>query len=283
MIVVTDSASGIPGALIDDARLRIAPLHVLYGGADFREGIDEVPDAPEKSDDYTTAGASEGELERVYARALAHSGGDGVVAVHLSKAVSGTWEAARRAAGTLGPRVRVVDSGGVGLAVGLAALEAADAARAGGGLDSVYDVAVAACARAFGYVYVHRLDDLRRGGRAGMSSALMSSALSVRVLLRIGGGELEVRDRMRIPSKGLRRLADQLFAESGGPGAERPDVRVAVQHHRAPERAEWLADAVRRRLGEDTPIIRGEYGPVLGLHLGPGAAGVSVLPAPEQG
>lgn len=278
VIVVTDSTAGLPAGLVDDAYLRIVPLHVLGGAEDYREGVDEVPARPEKADDYSTSGAAQAELERAYAQALEQGGGDGVVAVHLSKGVSATWDAARRAADRLGPRVRVVDSGSVGLSVGLVALETVEAARAGGDVDSVYGTAVAACGRALSYIYVHRIDDLRRGGRAGISSALMTSALSVRVLLRLGGGSLALRERMRIPSKGLRRLIEQLFDEIGGYDASA--LRIGVQHWRAPERADALEEAVRRRLGADKSVIRAEFGPVLGLHLGPGAAGVAVLPGP---
>lgn len=286
-MVVTDSTSGLPAELVDDALMRIVPLHILGGGEDYREGVDEIPSSPEKADDYSTSGAAQGELERVYAQALNRSGADGVVAVHLSRAVSATWDAAERAAEALGPQVRVVDSGSVGLGVGMAVLETVAAARAGADLDAVHETAVAACVRAFSYIYIHRIDDLRRGGRAGVASALMSSALSVRVLLRLGGGSLTVRERMRIPSKGLRRLVEQLFDEIGGDadgpaGPGGADLRIAVQHWRAPERADALEEAVRRRLGEHTPVIRAEFGPVLGLHLGPGAAGVAVLPAPGR-
>lgn len=280
VIVVTDSTSGLPAHLVDDAYLRIVPLHVLGGGEDYREGLDEVPSSPEKADDYSTSGAAQGELERVYAQALEQGGGDGVVAVHLSKAVSGTWDAARLAAEAVGPRVRVVDSGSAGLSVGMAALGTVAAARSGAGLDAVYETAVDACARAVSYIYIHRIDDLRRGGRAGISSALMTSALSVRILVRLGGGSLVLRERMRIPSKGLRRLTEEVFGEIDG--YDRSDLRIAVQHWRAPERADALEEAVRRRLGADTPVIRGEFGPVLGLHLGPGAAGVAVLPEPGR-
>lgn len=277
VIIVTDSTAGLPAGLAEGRPLRIVPLHVLMGAEDYREGVDEVPPRPPKSDDYTSAGPSPGELERVYSEALEASGGAGVVAVHLSKALSGTWDAARQAAEKLGPAVRVVDSGGAGMTVGMPVLEALRASEGGAPVDAVYETAVAACARAFGVVYLHRLEDLRRGGRIGGAAAFMSTALSVRVLLRIGGGTLELRDKMRIPSKGLRKLVDHVAAEVDGTGGE-----LAVQHWESPERADTLEQLLRERLGEDISVHRSEFGPVLGLHLGPGAAGVSVLPPADR-
>ncbi len=274
VIVVTDSTAGLPAGAADPALLRVAPLHVLIGADDYREGVDEVPPRHGRSDDYTSAGPSPGELERLYTEALDASGGDGVVALHLSKGISGTWDAARQAAKRVGPRVRIIDSGGAGMAVGLPVLEAVRRAAAGDGLDAVYDAASAACERAFGLVYVHRIEDLRRGGRAGSAAALMTSALSVRILLRMGSGTLELRDKMRIPSKGLRKLVDHVVTELDGRRAE-----IAVQHWQAPERADTLEQGLRERLGESITVHRSEFGPVMGLHLGAGAAGVAVLPA----
>ncbi len=69
--------------------IRIVPLHVISDGQDFREGIDELP---EDLSGVTTSGPSPAELLEVYSRALADSDGDGVVAVHLSRLLSGTWE-----------------------------------------------------------------------------------------------------------------------------------------------------------------------------------------------
>lgn len=278
VIVVTDSTSGLPGELVDGARIRVVPLHVLVGADDFREGADAAPPRSGKSaEDYTSSAASPGEMEHAYTEALKESGGDGVVAIHLSKGLSGTWDAARQAADRVGPRVRIVDSGSAGMSVGMAALETADVARSGAALDEVYETAVAASARAFSLVYIHRMDDLRRGGRLAGASSMMSSALSVRVLLRMGGGTLEVRDKMRIPSKGLRKLVDNLVDDVGG-----RRVRLAIQHWQAPDRADALEQSVRERLGDEVEVLRSELGPVLGLHLGPGSAAVSVLPAAAE-
>src|SRR5699024_9644974 len=142
VIVVTDSTAGLPAGLAEGRPLRIVPLHVLTGAEDYREGVDEVPPRPPKSDDYTSAGPSPGELERAYSEALEASGGAGIVAVHLSKALSGTWDAARQAAEKLGPAVRVVDSGGAGMTVGMPVLEALRAAEGGAPVDAVYETAV---------------------------------------------------------------------------------------------------------------------------------------------
>lgn len=276
VIVVTDSTAGLPAELAQAHHIRVVPLHILMGLEDFREGIDTIPTNPSKGETYTSSGASPGELQRAYTEALADSDGDGVVAVHMSRHLSGTWDAARQAAEALGPDVRVVDSGAAGMAIGLAALSVARIAASGAELDDVYRSAVEACERAFSMVYIHRVESLRRGGRIGTAAAFLSTALSMRPLLRLGGGNLELREKTRIPSKALTKLVDMVIAEIGN-DISPEHLELAVQHWQAPERATLLEQELRKRIGPDVQMHRGEFGPVLGLHLGAGSAGVSVV------
>ena len=276
VIVVTDSTAGLPVELARAHSIRIVPLHILMGLEDFREGVDEIPAQPPKGETYTSSGASPGELERAYTQALADSGGDGVVAVHMSRHLSGTWDAARQAAEALGPKVRVVDSGAAGMSIGLSAVSAARSAAGGAALQGVYEAAVDATERAFSMVYIHRVESLRKGGRIGTAAAFLSTALSMRPLLRLGGGKLELREKTRIPSKALARLVDLMVAELGD-DIDLDRLELAVQHWQAPERATLLEQEIRKRVGEDVQVFRSEFGPVLGLHLGAGSAGVSVL------
>ena len=67
------------------------------------------------------------EFAACYRNAL-DSGASAVVSVHLSRALSGTWDAARQAAEVGADRVRVVDSQAACMGLGYAVLAAADAA-----------------------------------------------------------------------------------------------------------------------------------------------------------
>ena len=108
--VVTDSSSCLPATLAAERGIALVPLHVLVDGIDHREGVDDIPEQSTSGKPVTTAGASPGELTEVYAAALERSRGAGVVALHISRGLSSTWEAARQAADHVGSAVRVVDS-----------------------------------------------------------------------------------------------------------------------------------------------------------------------------
>lgn len=120
VVVVTDTSCRLPADLREQWSIRQVPLHILLDGLDLRDGVDEIPDDIHKRH-ATTAGATPVELSAAYQRALADSGGDGVVAVHISSALSGTFRAAELTAAELGPAVRVIDSRSAAMGVGFAA------------------------------------------------------------------------------------------------------------------------------------------------------------------
>src|SRR6201992_1636999 len=94
VVVVTDSSARLPEELRRQWGIRQVPLHILLEGADLRDGVDDIPDNIHEYGHATPAAATPAELADVYRQALADSDGDGVVAVHLSSALSGTLAAA---------------------------------------------------------------------------------------------------------------------------------------------------------------------------------------------
>lgn len=274
VVVVTDSSASLPAELTGELGIGVVPLHVLIGDRAVREGIDSV-DIDYTSDTVTTSAPSPGELREAYERALAASGGDGVVAVHISRQLSGTWEAGRQAVAAMdaADRVRLVDSLGAGLAAGLPVLAAARAAAEGAALDVVYHAAVDAADRARTFILVNRTEQLRRGGRLSTAATFFGSELVSKPVLQIVRGRLELREKVRTRSKAYAKLVAAAVDAAGGDGAT-----VAVQHLGAGEAADTLAAQLCERIPRVDEVITAEFGPTLAVHLGVGAVGVLVLP-----
>jgi DegV family protein with EDD domain len=271
VVVVTDSSARLPAELAKTWGIRVVPLHILVDGADLRDGVDEVP-ADIHEHNATTAGATPTELCAAYEQALAASGGDGVVAVHISGALSGTLGAAQQAADQLGDKVVVVDSKSAAMGTGFVALAAARSAAAGAELDTVAGEARSAVERGHSYIVVHRLDNLRRSGRIGRGTSWLGTALSLKPLLRIDDGKLVLAQRVRTATKAVAAMLDQVCLIAG----DRP-ARIAVHHVDNPDGAAEVADALRERLPACTePIIVTELGPVLALHVGADAVAVAI-------
>jgi fatty acid kinase fatty acid binding subunit len=274
--VVTDSTAYLPAELGGTYELTVVPLTVVINGEEGLEGEEVTPSEVARALGarrvaVSTSRPAPEQFAAAYRRLL-DAGADGIVSVHLSSKLSGTFDAALLGAAEVGARVEVVDSGTTGMGLGFAALAASTAAAQGQDLASVRRAAVDNAAQVSTLFYVDTLDFLRRGGRIGAASALLGTALSVKPILHVVDGSIVVRDKVRTAGRALARLVD-LAVEASGEGL----VDIAVHHLGAPDRAAALADAVAMRLGDrmrDCYIT--EIGAVVAAHVGPGVAAVVV-------
>jgi fatty acid kinase fatty acid binding subunit len=271
VVVVTDSSARLPADLRAQWGIRQVSLHILIDDQDLRDGVDEVPDNIHDIAQATTAAATPAELDEVYRQALADSGGDGVVAVHLSAALSGTFGAAKTTAAEIGSAIRVIDSKSTAMNTGFVALAAARAAADGADLDTVAEAAAGAVSRNHGFIVVHQLEYLRRSGRIGGAGAWLGTKLSLKPLLRIDDGKLILAQRVRTASKAVATMIDRV----GDVVGER-SATIAVHHVANPDGATDLVAALTERLPRCEPAVITDLGPVLALHVGAGALAVCV-------
>jgi len=273
--VVTDSTSDIPRELVARYALTVVPTFVTIGDVTGREGVDissaDVAVALRQGrGPVTTSRATPHSLGEAYRAAFAR-GADEVVSIHLSAALSGTYEAALLASASSSGPVTVVDSRSIAMGLGAAVLEAASAAQAGGSAAQVRDAALDAVERSTLLFYVDTLEHLRRGGRISAAAALIGATLSVKPILRLQDGQIVVAERVRTAQRALAKLEEMAVSAAGADGAD-----LVVQHLAAPERA----DALRERLFGRVPglgrVLTGEVGPTVGAHVGPGLVGVAV-------
>ena len=281
--VVTDSTSSLSSAQALLAEVAVIPLQVVIDHESRAESDDGatpaiVADALRRGQQVTTSRPTVEAFGATFA-ALAAQGYEAIVSAHLSRRMSGTYEAAVLAAGAAELPVIVVDTETLALASGFAVLSGAAAARSGAGADAVAEVVRRRAAAATTYFSVATLDYLRRGGRIGAATALLGSALSVKPLLTVGHGEIRPLERVRTTSKALSRLQELALAAAARAQQDCAPVDVAVYHLDALEAAAGLAERLRQRLGGE-PMLIAEISAVLGVHVGPGTVGIVVSPRP---
>ncbi|MQM28174.1 DegV family protein [Glycomyces albidus] len=274
VVVVTDSTSALPAELRASHRgLTVLGIPVLIGGVEHREGVDVTGEAilraMRESQTVTTSGLPPEELKATYTRLL-DEGAGGIVSVHLSGRLSGTVAAAEAAAAGFGGRVAVVDSLGAGMGVGYPALAALEAAEKGLDLLSAAAAAQEAIGRTTTYFYLDTLEYLRRGGRISTARAIVGTALSVKPILGVEDGRIDVVEKVRTPTRGLQRLAALAVADAG-----EAEVEMTVHHLGAERRAEALAGWLKERFeGRLRRMDVTEVGAAVGAHCGPGLVGV---------
>jgi DegV family protein with EDD domain len=276
--VVTDSTAYLPPDLVVERGIHVVPLEVRLGERVGREGIDIDAAAVSAAlaDRHVTVQTSRpapAEFAATYRAALA-AGATEVVSVHLSRELSGTWDAARLAAQEVGPeRVRVVDSRATAMGLGFAVLAAADVSDGGADGAAVEAAAADVAARCRVFFCVDTLDRLRRGGRIGAAAALVGGALAVKPLLHVAQGRIVPLEKVRTTGRAAQRMLDLAVRAAGEGPAD-----VAVHHLAAAERAEELAARLRERLPRVVRLLVSEVGAVIGAHAGTGLLGIVVVP-----
>jgi DegV family protein with EDD domain len=274
--VVTDSTAYLPAHLLAEHHITVVPLQVVIGDRAYDEGPAASPgvlaETLRRRVPVSTSRPTPGAFQDAY-RAAAEAGAEAVASIHLCADLSGTWESAQLAAEDAPVPVRVVDSRSMGMGLGFAVLTAAEAARAGSGLDDVAAAAAKRAAASSAFFYLDTLEHLRRGGRIGAGQALLGSALAMKPLLHLVDGRIEPLEKVRTSARAISRLAELAIVRAG-----EAEVDVAVHHLASEPRAVRLGEHLRARLPRLHDLYVSEVGAVIGAHTGPGALGVVVSP-----
>jgi len=271
--VVTDSTSDIPLELAQELGLTIVPVYVRFGHTIYRDRIDLTPrQFYEMLSTSPYRPASSQPTPEDFTRCYEELGGDaeGIVYIHLSSKISGTYNSACIASKNLASNcpIEVIDSGTGSAGLALVATAAARAAREGKGLASVLAEAKKAMNQTKVMGVFESMKYLARSGRVNKSIGAASQILNIVPLLTFRDGEVVRSGLARNISRGIDRLYE--FVE-----ARMALLDVVIAHSNIPERAEQL----KRRLGwlfpEDAIRIF-DIGAGIGVHIGPGCIIIGV-------
>jgi DegV family protein with EDD domain len=274
--VVTDSTADL-GDLATKHGLAVVPLTVSFGSQHYRDGIDLTREEFYKklessSQPPTTAQPAPSAFAALYTRLLG-AGASGVVSMHCSGALSGTYNSAATAAAEIDPqRIVVIDSRSVSLGLGLLAIQAAEDARRGQTLEEIARRAREDSARIELYAAIPSLTYLARGGRIGQLQSIVGNVLRIVPIITLKDGEVAEYSRVRT----FNRAVDQIVSIATSRIQGRGRARVAILHSVAPD----LADSVARRIETAVApalLVSNCVGPTVGTHAGPGAVGVAFI------
>lgn len=268
--IVTDSSCDLPDAVLDEHRITVVPLTIRFGAEDFvdREqlSVDDFWQRLTSSEDLPeTAAPSVGRFQTAFTE-LADEGAEGVVVVTISSAISATMQSAVLAADQFvsGIPVRVVDSGLVSTALGLAVIAAARRAESGGSVDEVESAARSASSASNLFATLETLEYLKRGGRIGGAAAFFGNLLDVKPIITFADGAVHPGGRVRTRRKAIAAVLAHL---DGVEGLE----ELGVVHSDPDDLEDFMAALDER--GHSDPLV-GRLGPVVGTHAGPGVIGI---------
>ena len=265
--VVTDSAAALPPELAAQHQVTVVPMWLTVRGEPEPEGTRPLQELVTHQQ-VTTSAPTPGEFETAIKDTL--RGNDGVVVLTIAGSMSATYQSALVAAQAVGGPVRVVDTATAGGAEALVVLAAAQAAQAGGDLDTVERAAVHVIDRVRLVATLPTLDHLVRSGRVPGLAGWAGKRLGINPLFEFRGGKVRRLRPALSHDAALDRIVG-LVHRSRVPGAA---LHVAALHALAVDIAQELLERIT---ADEQPIAAfvGEFGPVMVVHTGPGLAGLA--------
>ena len=285
--VVTDSAASIPESLIQSLHIRWVPYYVHRGEQVLRDLVSIQRDAfyqwlPTAQELPKTASPGPGDYVTLY-RTLAEEEGVGeIVSIHMTSKGSGAYQAAMAAKSVIREvlpdlRVEVIDTLNVSMCQGWMVIEAARAAVAGKSLADIVDLVKKMVPVSRMIQTADTLKYLYMGGRIGKAKHLLGSLLNIKPLIGMQDGVIVPLGQARSRSRAYQMMADMVESAVGKLGR----IKIAYVHAAAQEEAEKIKKLVEGRLTCVESLIA-ELSPALGVHTGPGTAGLCYFPVLES-
>ncbi|MFP3852933.1 MAG: DegV family protein [Anaerolineales bacterium] len=269
--IVIDSTCDLPAGLVEEYSIEVLPVYINIGDKGYLDGVDisrqefyqNLPSYPHHP---TTAAPSPDTFRALYQQ-LAREGAEEILSLHIASSLSATVEMARSGAEDFAEaKVTVFDTGQLSTGAGFMAESAATAFAQGKGIDQVVEELKELGQRAFVVAGLETMEFLRRSGRVSSLVAGLGGFLQIKPLLTMHGGVADSQ-RVRTYTKALDRVAELI-------GKTEPIERLALVHTNAPEQAQALRERILPWLPErEIPVLN--ITPVIGVHIGPGAAGAA--------
>lgn len=265
--IITDSTSDIPLEMAKELGIRIVPIYVRFGDKLYRDGEDihtgefynmllTSPVHP------ATSQPTPEDFEHVFSEYCEQI--DGIVSVHISSKISGTYNSALLAKRMLESKcpIEVIDSQLNSGGLALVTMAAARLAKAGKSAVEIAAETRETVNKVHMFGMFGTMKYLARSGRVSRAIVSAANILRVMPLLTFREGEIIRAGLVRSVSKGMDRIYE--YVERMKNIAE-----LVIVHSEVPERA----DELKKRIGKLFPeelITTLKLGAGLGVHGGPG-------------
>ncbi len=280
--IVTDSCASIPESLLETLKIQWVPYYIYRGTEVLRDLVsiqrgpfyDWLPSARELP---KTAAPGSGDYLSTY-KSLAEQGICEIVSIHMTSKGSGAYQAAKDAqalAVDVLPKVKieVIDTLNVSMSHGWMVIEGARDALKGRSLGEVVTrvrqmipiTRMIQTADTLKYLYL--------GGRIGKAKHLVGTLLNIKPLITMEDGIIVPLGSARSRSRAYQMMVEKVVSAVGLMGK----IKVAYVHAAALEEAEKIKSLVEGRLNCVESVIA-ELSPALGVHTGPGTAGLCYFP-----
>jgi len=251
--VITDSTSDMPEGLTTELGIRIVPIYLRFGSETYRDGVDisrdefysKLVSSPLHP---ATSQPNPEDFTSVYKEYCDNT--DGIVSIHISSRISGTFNSATVAKKTLESHcpIEIIDSKLNSGGLGLVAAAAARRAKSGAGLSGVIEEANKAVDEVRMFGMFETMKYLARSGRVNKTIAAASRILSVMPLLTFHDGEIVRAGLVRTIRKGTDKIYE--FVKKNIPISE-----LVIVHSKVADQADQLKQRLSDFIQEEKIAI----------------------------
>ena len=272
--IVTDSTSDLSPQRAAELGVEVVPLAVHFGEETFRDGVDitkeefynrlaQVDTLP------TTSQVPPETFIQVFQRLT--EGGDQVLGLFISGAMSGTNQSANIARGIVDEaNIAIVETGTVTFGLGLLVETACRLRDQGFSLSELEQKLTELAGRVRLLAVVDTLKYLKMGGRISGATAVVGGILGITPIITIQDGLVVSVGKTRGRKAGFQ-FIDKWLQEKEAPDTSLP---VTFGHSNAPQvMEECMAYFGPKLAGAD--LLPSDIGAVVGTHVGPGAGGLA--------
>ena len=275
---VTDTDCSLPAGLAARYQIQQVPITIQFGEETFLTGI-SIDDTTlfqridQEKQLPSTAAPSPGQFLEAYQHAFA-AGADSIICFTVSSVISATYNNALTARSLLPVRdITVIDTQSVSWGQGFMVLAAAEAAQQGASPAECIARALETRSRTHLYAALSTLKYLAMSGRVGSLAAGVGNLLSIKPILTIQEGRLDLLERVRTRKKAWERVIE-LAAQSASSAAIE---RMGLVHVAAPQAAQEFEQLLRARLVCPPDILLADLTPGLSVHTGSGLVGMALV------
>ena len=278
--IIVDSGSDIPQEIADKYDIGIISFLSLFGEEQYVQRVDitneEFFDKLESFDGFpTTSQTPYGDMYDFFAAQCREH--KSVIYFALSSAASGQYQTANLVKNEIleenpDADFHIVDTQTFSLYIAQTAVHAAQMAHEGKSVEEI----IAECENYIkqwrAYLLVDTLKYLEKGGRLSKAAAFVGTMLDIKPILTIEHGLVESMDKLRGKKKLLDKLIEKIQDDPDF-DADNPKFLVVQSDE---EKGEQVMEKLRDEFGEDCIEMYGEFGPLIGTHVGRGA--IAIIP-----
>ncbi|PKN84528.1 MAG: hypothetical protein CVU46_13870 [Chloroflexi bacterium HGW-Chloroflexi-8] len=284
--IVTDSTATIPDDLLESLHIHWVPYYIHRGNEvlrdlvtikreEFYRWLSRARELPK------TANPGPGDYESVYEE-LASKGVQEIVSIHMTSKSSGAYQAAKIGQELTQIRlpdlkIEVIDTLNVSMCHGWMVIEAARAALQGMSMQAV----IAKVQQLIQITHMIQTADtlkyLAMGGRIGKATSMLGSMLRIKPLIGMRDGVIVPLGKAFTRGAAYKMMAEEVLKSVGQKGK----IKIAYVHAAALEETYRIKALIEERINVIESIIV-ELPPSLGVHSGPGTAGICYYPVSEE-